>query len=220
MGLFGNLFGNSKKQDEPGFSNEECNQDYDLKVAGLEYILGNMYGMVNHAIIPFSIGGSVDMYYFEEHIEGTAFVTMELLDPKGEGPLPNRLGTYELISFTKHAINTNPEITTPFNEIERHACGFLTNIGRYSSMAVLNPKDTIESPNGENEPTTCLIFDHYNPNNKSFKIGEREHHLLLTMEVYREEMEFARANGTQELIDLLKEKGHYPYSDMDRKSVV
>ena len=84
---------------------------------------------------------------------------------------------------------------------------------------ILNPNETIEVPNGTDE-NNCLILDNYRPHNKEFKIGKRSHHLLLCLEVFRSEMEFARKNGSGELINLLKEKGFYPYSDLNRKPVV
>ena len=87
------------------FTQEEYNIDYELKVQGLENVLGKMHNMVGHAIIPFGVGGSVDMYYFLNHIQGTSFATMELLDPEGNGPKPNRIGTYELVAFTKQPYN-------------------------------------------------------------------------------------------------------------------
>ena len=31
-------------------------------------MLGKMEGLIGHAIIPFYIGGTVDMYYFSNHI--------------------------------------------------------------------------------------------------------------------------------------------------------
>ncbi len=43
--------------------------------------------MVGHAIIPFTISGAVDMYYLPNHIKGTRIVTMELLNPDGNGHL-------------------------------------------------------------------------------------------------------------------------------------
>ncbi|CAM4277868.1 suppressor of fused domain protein [Flavobacterium terrigena] len=73
-------------------------------------------------------------------------------------------------------------------------------------------------PNGTDE-NNCLILDNYKPENKEFKIGDRSHHLLLCIEVFRSEMEFARKNGSAKLIELLKEKGFYPYSDLDRTPV-
>jgi hypothetical protein len=49
-----------------------------------------MHGFVGHAIIPFQIGGAVDMYYFPNGIPGTGFATVELIEPDGSGPKPHR----------------------------------------------------------------------------------------------------------------------------------
>ena len=220
MSFLKKLFGKKETPIEKDFTEEEHEKDYELKSEGLENVLGKMHNLVGHAIIPFAIGGAVDMYYFPNHIKGTGFATMELLDPDGNGPKKNRLGTYELVAFTKHDYNENEEIQTPFNLIERKACGFLTSIGMYSPQAELNPKETIEVPNGENKENTCLVFDLYEPDGKKFKIGNREHHLLLCMEIFRSEMDYARQNGSDKLFEILKEKGIYPYSDLDRKPVI
>ncbi|MES2130785.1 MAG: suppressor of fused domain protein [Bacteroidota bacterium] len=222
MSFFKKLFG--AKDQKPGPSSQEHNdeafqKDYDLKLKGLEAILGTMHHMVGHAIIPFSIGGAVDMYYFPNHIKGTGFATMELLEPDGKGPLPNRLGTYELVAFTKQPYTDIEGEQTAFNLIERKICGIFTKIGFYSRQAVLNPNETCEVPNKQGEENTCLVFDLYNPDNKEFMIGDSKHHLLLCLQVYRSEMEYARASGTKELIKKLKEAGHYPYSDLDRQAV-
>lgn len=90
-----------------------------------------------------------------------------------------------------------------------------TTIGNYSSQAVLNPKETCEVPTAHEE-NACLIFDAY----KGFQIANRIHHLLLCMEIFRSEMDYARANGTDKLIELLKNAGHYPYSDLNREKVI
>jgi hypothetical protein len=174
--------------------------------------------MVGHAIIPFEVGGAVDMYYFPNHIPGTGFTTMELLDPNGNGPKPNRLGTYELVAFTKQPYNESEGTETSFYLIERRICGIFTTIGNYSFQAVLNPNETCEVP-AEGEENMCLVFDSYQPEKKQFKIGERKHHLLLCLEIFRSEMEYARRNGSEELLEKLKVAGHYPYSDLDREPV-
>ncbi len=220
MNFLKKLFGKKETPIEKEFTEEEHNKDYELKSKGLEYVLGEMHNVVGHAIIPFAVGGAVDMYYYPNHIKGTGFATMELLDPDGNGPLKNKLGTYELVAFTKHNYSANEDSQTPFNLIERQACGFLTAIGMYSFQAILNPKETIEIPNGENEENTCLVFDLYEPNGKKFKVGTREPHLLLCLQVFRSEMDYARQNGSNELFNLLKEKGVYPYSDLDREPLV
>ncbi|MES2381176.1 MAG: hypothetical protein V4538_09050 [Bacteroidota bacterium] len=218
--FFKNLFSHISKQKAKEFTQQEYEIDYELKSQGLESILGKMNDLVGHAIISFAVGGAVDMYYFSNHIKGTGFATMELLEPDGTGPLPNRLGTYELVAFTKHDYNTGEDKQTPFNLIERKICGFFTTIGFYSREAVLSPNETCEVPNGDNQENICLVFDLYKPDNKIFKVGEREHHLLLCIEVFRSEMEYARANGSIKLFDKLKQAGHYPYSDLDRQPVI
>lgn len=222
MSFFKKLFGAKDKQPElpaQEYTDEAFQKDYDLKLEGLEAILGKMHDMVGHAIIPFSVGGAVDMYYFPNHIKGTGFATMELLNPDGTGPLPNRLGTYELVAFTKEPYSDIEGEQTPFNLIERKVCGIFTKIGFYSQQAVLNPNETCEVPNKQGEENTCLVFDLYNPDNKEFMIGDSKHHLLLCLQVFRSEMEYARASGTKELLKKLKEAGHYPYSDLDRQPV-
>ena len=218
MNIFKKIFCKKKKEEE--FTQEEWDNDYELKMKGLEYVLGKSHNMVGHAIIPFEIGGAVDMYYFPNGIKGTGFATMELLKPDGTGPIPNELGTYELVAFTKLDYIQDKEETNPFNIIERHICGILTGIGFYSFDAKLNPLDTCEMPQKEGEPNLCLIFDEYKPDGKEFKIGDRTHGLLLIIEVHRDEMEYAMNNGTGKLIEKLKEKGYYPYSDLDRESVI
>jgi hypothetical protein len=84
----------------------------------------------------------------------------------------------------------------------------------------LEPLETCELPLHEGEPNLCLIFDEYKPDGKEFKIGDKRHGLLLIVEVFREEMEYAMANGTGKLIEKLKRKGYYPYSDLNRESVI
>jgi len=209
-----------KKELNKEFTQEEYDNDYELKSIGLENVLGKSSDIVGHAIIPFEIGGTVDMYYYPNGIKGTGFATMELIKPDGTGPIPNRTGTYELVAFTKLDYVEDTTQTNPFNLIERHICGILTGIGNYSFIANLEPLDTGELPLHEGEPNLCLIFDEYKPDGKKFKIGNKKHGLLLVVEVFRDEMEYAMANGTGQLIEKLKEKGYYPYSDLNRESVI
>jgi len=222
MGFLKKLFGKKKQEANlpiSEFTQEQYDLDYRLKEEGLEAVLGKMYNMVGHAIIPFPVGGAVDMYYFLEHIPGTGFATMELLDPNGNGPKPNDIGTYELVAFTKLLYNKNEGTQTSFDIIERRICGIFTVIGNYSLDAILNPGQTCEIPDDKSE-TKYLIFDLYQPEGKEFKIGERKHHLLLCIEIFKNEIEFAWKNGGDQLLKKLKDAGHYPYRDLDRDPVI
>jgi len=218
IGFLKKIFGSKKK--EEGFTQEEFEKSYNLKISGLEAVLGKSHDMVGHAIIPFFAGGTVDMYYFPNSIKGTGFATMEFIQPDGKGPVPNRLGTYELVAFTKDDYVQQGEEVAPFNKLERRVCGIFTGIGLYSFQVKLEPLETCELPQEEGQPKICLIFDEYRPDNKDFYIGDRKHGLLLVMEIHKEEMKYAMENGGENLINKLKEKGFYPYSDMGRDSVV
>jgi hypothetical protein len=218
MGFFQKLFG--KKEAPREFTEEEFNKHYEEKQAGLERLLGEMHNMVGHALIPFDVGGTVDMYYFLRGIAGTGFATMELIKPDGTGPIPNRLGTFELVSFTKEAFDSGAGETTAFNTIERRLCGIMTSIGNYSFQAKLEPGETVEVPADEGQPNFCILLDEYNPDGSGLTIGGSKHGLLLLVEVFRDEMEYAMKNGSRQLIQKLKSMGYYPYSDLDRQSVI
>jgi hypothetical protein len=201
------------------FTDEEFDEHYEMKSKALEDILGKSHNLVGHAIIPFEIGGAVDMYYYPNGIKGTGFATMELIQPDGTGPVPNRNGTYELVAFTKIPYSSDTTETHPFNLIERRTCGIFTAIGSYSFEAKLEPGETLEIPEDDG-PNKCIVFDDYKPDNKEFSIGNQKLGLLLVIEVFRDEMEYAMENGSQKLLKRLKEKGYYPYSDLDRPSVI
>jgi len=100
---------------EKKYTDEQYDKDYELKREGLEKILGKMHDLVGHSVVPFYMGGSVDLYYFIHHIKGTGFATMELLDIEGNGPLPNELGTYELLAFTKNYYDEGSDGGSAFN---------------------------------------------------------------------------------------------------------
>ncbi|MBN9380346.1 MAG: suppressor of fused domain protein [Chitinophagaceae bacterium] len=217
MNFFKKLFG--RKDDKKAYIEEFEKHDH-LKMEGLERVLGPSHDMVGHALIPFDIGGAVDMYYFPNGIAGTGFATMELIKPDGTGPIPNSLGTYEFVAFTRHEYVQDAPETAPFTLMQSRLCGIFTTMGNYSFEAKLKPGDTCEVPGSEDEPNMFVILDEYRPDNLEFRIGDNKHGLLLIMEVFREEMEYARENGSAALFARLKEKGRYPYSDMDRASVL
>ena len=204
---------------ETEFSEEQHELDYEQKQAGLEAVLGKMHNMVHHALIPYAVGGPLDIYVFPNHIAGTGFVSMELLQPDGSGPAPNNDGTYELIMFTKHKID-NTKSEESMESMVLHCRSIMTNTAFYSAVsgdyaAVLNSNDTCTIPLSEDEYAYC-VFHKY----ADFSVGQRTHHLLLILEVFESEMEFARQEGTEKLLSKLKAKGSYPYSDLDRKPVV
>lgn len=200
------------------FSDDEYDQHFKLKKAGPERVLGRMHNTVKHAIIPFQVGGAMDIYYFSSALNGTAFVTMELIEPDGTGQVPSEIGTYELVAFTKYRISDQGK--SEFDAIERCIGTIFTSIRRFSYQAKLNPFETCEIPKNRNHEIISVVLDKYEKPGTEFTIGKSKHGLLMCIEVFPTELMFARENGTPALLNLMKAKGNYPYSDLNREPVV
>ena len=192
----------------------------------MEKILGEEYGIVSHSIIPYAIGGALDLYYYPNCVEGTGIATKELALLCEESPCNAAYSQYELVMFTRHLVDltlgdANAEKTaeTPFMKEASNLKHILNLIARYSADATLNPGDTCEFPEEMEEVGgKCLIFDSYDP--KYLGKNEYDFGMMLIMEIFRDAMEFALENGGSVLIEKLKKQGIYPYSDLNRSSVL
>jgi hypothetical protein len=199
------------------FMPEQRRLHYELKKQGIERVLGKMHNLVGCGLIPFRMGGVVDMYYFPNALEGTGFATMELIEPDGSGPQPSRIGTFELVAFSKLRIDDVSQ-KVAFEKITLRMRDIFTVLGRYCQETPLNPLETIDGP--EDAPDHGLILDEYKKPGVDFVIGNSRHGLLLVIEVFKSEMEYAMEQGSEAVLNKLREAGHYPYSDLDRGCVV
>jgi hypothetical protein len=201
-------------------ADEEAGQRwYDRKSTLMEEMLGKEHDMVMHAIIPYAIGGGLDLYYYPNGIPGTAVATKELSELPGEGSSNDVYQCYELVMFTRHPLDLDAakDEGTPFGRAHAGINAVLNRIAPYSAQATLNPNETCEFP--ADMPTVggrCLIFDGYPsyPDDEPAEFG-----LLAVIVVFRSEMAYARKHGGAKLLKRLKAKGHYPYSDLDREPV-
>jgi hypothetical protein len=191
----------------------------DEKSKLMEAVLGREYDMVMHAMIPYAVGGALDLYYYPHAIPGTAIATKELSQLPGQGSANRVFSCYELAMFTRHAVNLDEakDPATPFGRAHSNIKRILNHIARYSAAVTLNPNETCEFPaDMEHVGGKCLIFDAYGPPNSQ---PARGFGILAIIEIHRSEMDFARSAGGAELIQRLKAAGHYPYSDLDRDPV-
>jgi hypothetical protein len=200
-------------------TNEEVDRWNEEKSALMESMLGQEHDMVMHAMIPYRLGGGLDLYYYPHGRPGTAIATKELCELPDQGPSNLPFNQYELVMFTKLPVDldaaSNEE--TVFGRIHTRINAILNCIAPYSAEAELNPGETCEFPaDMEVLGGGCVIFDGLAPegDDETSDFG-----LLVLIEIFRSELEFARANSGAELLELLKAKGHYPYSDLDRTPV-
>jgi hypothetical protein len=193
---------------------------YERKSRLMEASLGKEHDMVMHAIIPYAIGGALDLYYYPHGLPGTAVATKELSELPNEGPSNRTYRSYELVMFTKHPLDLDAaakDENTPFGRAHANINSILNLIARYSAQATLNPNETCEFPAGmARVGGKCLIFDGYGCH--SDEVADR-FGLLAIIEVFRSEMIYARKHGGADLLKRLRDKGHYPYSDLDREPV-
>ncbi len=191
---------------------------YERKTARMVELLGPEHDMVMHAIIPYAIGGALDLYYFPNSIApGTAIATKELSEAEGEGSSNDFYDCYEFVMFTQEELDLDQALdaTTPFGRAHDTINRILNVMAPYSAQATLNPFNTCEFPEEmEHLGGKCLIADAFRYDAEHAGFG-----LMLLMEVFRSELEYAREHGGDALVELLIEQGHYPYSDMDRESV-
>ena len=191
---------------------------HDHKSSLMEHALGKEHDVVMHSIIPYAVGGGLDLYYYPNGIAGTAIATKECCESPNEGSTNDTFDLYELVMFTKHPLSLDDaqKDSTPFGKIHSNINAILNVVTPYSAQATLNPNETCEFPaDMETLGGKCLIFAAYGDQSKAkAKFG-----LLAVIEVFRCEMEFAREQGGAKLLEKLKQAGHYPYSDLDREPV-
>lgn len=192
------------------------------KGEALARLLGKQHDMVMHAIIPFAIGGGLDLYYFPQR-EGFAIATMELIAPDGSGPRNRLFRAYELAMFARVPFDLElaKDEATPMGRMHRRMNGVLNAMARYAPQATLNPHETMEFP-ADFSPTLggqCLILDCWRPGGQDLVIGGKPFGLMVPIVIHRSEMEFARSEGGERLLAKLKERGHWPYSDLEREPV-
>lgn len=219
------------RSSKPEVTPERWSEFRRAKQAALEKFLGPMDDVIGHAIVPFDAGGSVDLFFFPACRRGTVVVTMDLIDPNGNGPQSTQLGPYELVICTRlrrasaYAIDPETGEMSPDVDDERFAlitgwfCRLLTAIARDALKAEIQPGDAYEFPAEEGEPAHYVIFDRFDSGGQLFEVEGKKYGLLLCLEIFPSELEYAQTHGTEALIARLKEAGVYPYSDLDRQPV-
>ncbi|MCG6156532.1 suppressor of fused domain protein [Rubinisphaera margarita] len=198
---------------------DEGDQWYDEKSRMMAESLGEEHDSVLHAMIPYAVGGALDVYLYPNGLPGTGFATKELSEDLGECSRNDEFDAYEMVMFTRHALPHDPlkDEESPFGQTLQSCNQFLNLMARYSAQAELNPGETCEFPEDmEDVGGRSLIFDAYS----AYESDDGDTFgLLMLMEIFRSELEFTREHGGEELLDRLKAAGHFPYSDMDREPV-
>lgn len=213
--MFRKLFGKKKPLTKTEIEARE-QEWFEQKSQVMQLYLGQEHDMVLHAILPYGAGGTLDLYYYPNHIEGVGIATKELAYAIEQSSHNDLFDSFELVMFTRESFRLEDaqKESKDFGKAHKNISTILNPIARYSEEAILNAGDTCEFPaDFPDIGGRCLLFDVYNPEAAEL----HDFGLMLIMEIHRKEMEFARKHGSQKLITLLKENNIYPYSEMNRK---
>src|SRR5690349_4135746 len=101
------LFGAKKEEPPPAPALDEkaAREWYEHKSGLMEGILGKEHDTVMHAIIPYFVGGGLDLYYYPHGVPGTAVATKELSELPNQGSKNDEFSCYEFVMFTGHPLN-------------------------------------------------------------------------------------------------------------------
>lgn len=88
-------------ESEEEYTEEEYEKSGRIKEDLMTTILGPPHDLVQHAIIPYSIGGSLDIYYYATKY-GTALATQELANPHFDKPRNRDMNAYELAMISQY----------------------------------------------------------------------------------------------------------------------
>lgn len=146
------------------FDDKAAEEWHHRKTEVMEATLGREHDIVMHAIIPYGLGGGLDLYYFPSGIPGTAVATKELSALPNVGSSNSVYHSYELVMFTRHplSIKDAKDEETPFGQAHSNINAILNAIAPYSEQAEINPFETCEFPKDMKRiGGKCVVFDGY-----------------------------------------------------------
>ncbi|QDV23858.1 suppressor of fused domain protein [Aureliella helgolandensis] len=179
---------------------------WDARLAAMESLLGKAHDTVGHGTIPFSIGaelgGTADIVYFHNHVDGIVSATAELIGNADQ--VPNSLGNYELVICSRNDDDWGTDL--------------IGQLAHYTLEAALEPHQTMDigpaTPDGST--IAAFLFCDYG----KFTVRDQDAGLILCIGITAPELEACR-NGSRERVEsLLKSNDVFPFTDLYRESVV
>ena len=170
----------------------------------IEQILGKPENVVLHSPVPFQLGwdagGRADVYLYKNHIDGVVYVTGDLIGQKQKN---SDAGNFELM--IAHKAETE------------WGSGLISSLSYYTLDSSINSGETMSIGNYALPENTvkAIIFDKY----ATFRIGLKKYGLMLIMGITEDELEWKKQNSGTKLIEKLKEKNIYPFTDLKRRSI-
>lgn len=179
---------------------------WNARLRALERIYGKADKTVGHAPVPFSFGpdegGAADVLYFRNHAPGVLTVTAELIGTDDQ--VRSSLGNYELAICHRSAETWGPNL--------------ISRLAYHTLETPLEPGETMDigpiAPDGSG--IAALLFESYG----RFEIEGRKAGVLLCIGITEEELKWCLRGKSAEIVQLLKARSIFPFTDFGRQSVV
>lgn len=195
-----------RTQPVPEVDGESADRWWNPRMAALQAVLGPSEDMVFHAIQPLFLGGFADVVEFRQYVTGSTYVTSDLIGESGQ--LPSSLGNYELMICAR--------------EKSDWAANIICKLAKYTLEAVLEPGQTMDigtaTPKGSS--VTAFLFAEPEVRNTRLTVNGLESGLLLCIGILPDELDVCMKEGSTRILALLKEKNVFPFTDLNRTSVL
>lgn len=193
MGLFGRRKAKASHEDS-----------FDATSAALEALLGKADDGVLHSMVPLELGGFSDVLTFRRYLPGVAYVTAELIG--SDGQKANRLGKYELMMCMRAESDW--------------AGNLVSRLARYTLDAKLEPGETMDIGPAvpEGSSIEALLFTVPDLPKPTLDVLGVRAGLLLCIGITGPELAACHGHGASEVVAILKQKGIFPYTDLNRAS--
>lgn len=192
--------------DSDADSHDDWTLWWDARLAALESILGKSHDTVGHGTIPFhlgaDLGGTADIVYFHNHVDGIVSATAELIGNADQ--IPDSMGNYELVICSREHDDWGENI--------------IGQLAHYTLETALEPGQTMDIGTAVPDGSTisAFLFCDYG----RFTVREQSAGLILCIGITPNELK-ACHNGDREYVErLLESNGVFPFTDLNRRSVV
>ncbi len=191
-------------------AHEQTEQDdwqkvWDARVGALTAILGKPADTVYHATVPMYLGGFADVLPFPNYVTGMTYVTTDLTGEE-VGQLPTSLGNYELMVCVREELSP--------------AADMISRLARYTCETELEPGESMDLKDFFGDSAIeALLFTHPSEQPVQFEFLGQRYGLLLCIGITGAELAFKRIHGADRLLALLRERGVFPYTVLQRESV-
>lgn len=194
----------AKSQKQQSESQKE--KRWNARMDALESLFGEADEMVGQGPVPFEMGpeegGTADIVYFHDHVDGVVAVTAELIG--NEKQIPNCLGNYELAFCTKTD--------------DSWGAGLISQLAHYTMETALEPGETMDispaTPKGSS--ISAFLFCDYG----EFEVQGEKAGILMCIGITDSELELCQNGQSDEILSKLKKKNLFPFTNLNRKSVV